>query len=94
MLWLDRVAFCEQPACMLSKKRLLSDLKPPEVRSNTCTWKIFQGEHVEVAISPFAQWRRGGDAYRMWLALFNFCICYRKIGKDRDKPIFPLPFTW
>lgn len=44
MLWLVRVAFCEQRACMLSKKRLLSDLKPPEVRSNTCTWKIFQGE--------------------------------------------------
>lgn len=49
---------------------------------------------VEVAISPVAQWRRGGDAYRMWLALFNFCLCYRKLGKDRDKPIFPLPFTW
>lgn len=45
MRWFGCVAFGEYHMCLPSKKRGLVDLKSSEVRSNTCTWKIIQGEH-------------------------------------------------
>lgn len=52
---------------------------------------ILAWTRVELAIPPVAQWPRGGHTYRMWLALFNFCLWHRKLGEDRGKPRFPLP---
>lgn len=90
MLWLGRAAFSEQHICLPSKKYSLVDLKPSGFRSNLVRGNISGWTQVEVPISPVAQWPRGGDMYRMWLAQFNFCLYHRKLGDDRGKPRFPL----